>query len=287
MNSITRFGLFLIIVITSEAREITFRSRCPFPIWINPKTSDNGPPLPEGIGHIVNGGSFTYHIPAEEWKGRFWPKTDCDRDGQNCGVGQSLPPCPPGGCQPPAETKIEFYYPAMGRTDNVWYDISLVDGYTLPMKITPSNHVKIEKLFHLNECKTFTNITFFFLFQGNTCVTTDCRVDLNDCPDDEAHTGSLRVYKNGGIVQCLAPCKKWNCSYPWGKGLSEKEGLGLQFCCPTPPIYPAGCNRGIVTKTKYVKLIHEKCPSAYAYSYDDHHGLHNCPNPTDFVVEIC
>lgn len=48
------------------------------------------------------------------------------------------------GCQPPAETKIEFFFPPAGDPRNVWYDISLVDGYSLSMEIIPSKKVRSE-----------------------------------------------------------------------------------------------------------------------------------------------
>lgn len=47
--------------------------------------------------------------------GRFWPKQGCDGSGQNCQVGQSIAPCGRTGCDPPAETKVEFFFPAMNQ----------------------------------------------------------------------------------------------------------------------------------------------------------------------------
>lgn len=68
---------------------------------------------------------------------------------------------------------------------------------------------------------------------------------------------------------------------------NEQEGVGLDFCCPTPPVSVEQCRKGKVVRSKYVDLIHRTCPSAYSYAYDDEAGLHNCPNPTSFVVNIC
>ena len=71
----------------------------------------------------------------------MWPKVGCGSDGLNCVFGQSSPPCPTGGCHPPADTKIEFNFPAnfVGQS---WYDISLVDGYSQPVDIVPRAQVK-------------------------------------------------------------------------------------------------------------------------------------------------
>lgn len=110
---------------------------------------------------------------------------------------------------------------------------------------------------------------------------------MDACPSNENSVGNLRVLRNGRVVQCLAPCKKWNYPAPYGMSQSEQLHTGLQFCCPTPPISPAQCTAGEVTKTQYVNLIHRDCPTAYSYAYDDQAGLHNCPNPTDFTINIC
>ena len=76
-------------------------------------------------------------IPGDGWAGRFWPKINCEESGDECEFGQSSPPCPAQGCQPPADTKVEFYFPSQPPTEDSWYDISLVDGYSLPMRIVP------------------------------------------------------------------------------------------------------------------------------------------------------
>lgn len=93
--------------------------------------------------------------------------------------------------------------------------------------------------------------------------------------------------QNGQTIACMAPCKKWNWPAPLGLGNSERSGMGLDFCCPTPPVSVGQCRRGAVVQSQYVNLIHRDCPSAYSYAYDDEGGLHNCPNPTDFVVNFC
>jgi len=252
----------LTLVALDQARQISFTNKCSFPIWVSPLTNDNGAPLPDGIVRVNQGTAHTYQIPNGGWGGRFWPKSGCDANGQNCEVGQSVAPCPAGGCQPPAETKVEFFFPPLGNGNDVWYDVSLVDGYSLPAQIVPSS-------------------------QGGSCVTTNCALSLDACPTNENDVGDLRVIKNGRTVQCLAPCKKWNYPSPYGLGKSESIEPGQHLCCPTPPVSPESCRAGIVVNTKYVNLIHKSCPSAYSYAYDDEAGLHTCPNSVNFAVTFC
>ena len=124
-----------------QKRTITFLNRCTYPVWVTPFTSDNGPQLGNGIQKLAQNARTTYDIPDSGWKGRFWPKTGCDGSGQNCAVGQAVAPCPSKGCQPPADTKVEFFYPKIDDKNTAWYDISLVDGYSLPMEIIPDKQV--------------------------------------------------------------------------------------------------------------------------------------------------
>ena len=119
-------------------------------------------------------------IPNAGWAGRFWPKTGCNSGGTECEFGDSVPPCPSNGCQPPADTKVEFNFPSQPPNQDSWYDISLVDGYSLPMKIVPRG-----------------------VNQGG-CVPTTCSMSLDACPTNEVlGLGDLRVIKNGKTVACL------------------------------------------------------------------------------------
>lgn len=129
-----------------ETRTISFLNRCAFPIWIHPLQSAVSPPLIDGIPRIEPNDLLTLNIFDSGWAGSFWPKTDCDSNGANCTVGQSEEPCPSTDCQPSANTKVEFYFPPKNNSRTVWYDISLVDGYTLPMEIIPSEQVSILRL---------------------------------------------------------------------------------------------------------------------------------------------
>jgi len=246
------------LVELTAAVDIVVTNRCPHTIWI---AHDGRPQLPFPNARLDTGAVITFNIPASGWEsGRMWPKLQCDGSGNNCMFGQSSPPCPSDGCQPPADTKVEF---TMHQDGQAWYDVSLVDGYSLPARIVPSR-------------------------QGGTCVTTDCALHVNQCPTNEQHgMGDLRVFRNGQAVACLSPCKKWNYPPPYGFGRDEYQPTGVHLCCPTPPIWPEECRAGIVVDTDFVKLVHRNCPSAYAYSYDDDAGLHYCTGGSDFHVTFC
>jgi hypothetical protein len=270
-------------------------SHCGQPIWI--AHSDNiGDPQNIQLG---NGQSYDYQIPAGGvLSARFWPKTGCDGSGHNCAIGDNGQgggvPCPANGCQPPIDSKFEVSYAAVGSSAATYYNLSQVDGYTLPFKVTPAGSGA----------------------NSGSCVVADCsQLALAGCPAGENMSGGgafpqygnedLRVRDGAGnVIGCMAPCKKWNYPAPWGLGQPEGNDPGLHLCCPTP-IDPAtgqctvanhcmtadACrNTGdpmSVTHTSYVAAVHAMCPTAYSYSYDDAAGLHTCSSQTGFEVTFC
>lgn len=125
------------------ARTIRVNNRCGRTIWIGQSTNDNGTPLRGGVRRLTSNTNTVFNIPDSGWAGRLWPKIGCNGQGQACTFGQSVPPCGKGGCTPPADTKVEFFFPQARSRKSIWYDISLVDGYSLPAEIIPSRIVSI------------------------------------------------------------------------------------------------------------------------------------------------
>ena len=248
---------------------------------------------------LGQGASHDYNIPAAGVSAvRFWPKLGCDGSGHNCSIGDNGQgggvPCPANGCQPPIDSKFEVTYSAVGGSAATFYNISQVDGYTLPFKVTPVGDGAGQ----------------------NGCLVTDCSaLSVNGCPsgDNLSEGGAFPQYgaedervrdSAGNVIGCISPCKKLNYPAPWGVGLSESVDPALHMCCPTP-IDPStgqctvanGCMTAdacrntadprSVTHTSYVAAVHSMCPSAYAYSYDDANGLRACPSDTQFLVTFC
>jgi len=247
----------------SAPPQVTITNNCPVDVWVASQPNAGSSDLPDGVVKLASkGGSHGYSMPAEGWAGRFWPKTGCDSQGQACSTGQALPPCPSQGCQPPADTKIEFFFGPEGGTKRPFYDVSLVDGFSLAASIVPST-------------------------SGGRCTPTSCSMDLAKCPASETQeVGDLQIKEGSSVVQCFAPCKKWTWPAPLGDGKTESDPTGQALCCPSP-VTPEQCNAGSVDSTEYVKLVHAACPTAYAFSYDDQGGSHDCDPGTTFAVTLC
>jgi hypothetical protein len=256
---------------------------CTEPLWLQHSENIKDP---QSV-RVAPKDCYDYAIPdAKLASTRVWAKTGCDAAGANCTMGQSVAPCPAGGCQPPIESKFEATFadplncPKTGAGADclTWYNASQVDGYTLPFRITPLGEGSDEP----------------------GCVESDCsKLDLTQCPSNEdLSEGVYSSYLNVDlrvfdpkiptkIIGCMSPCKKLNYVTPWGFGLAESGKPTVDFCCPTPPISSEACSGGPVASSAYVTRMHQMCPSVYSYAYDDAAGLHTCPAQTKFEVVFC
>ncbi|KAI4992445.1 hypothetical protein ZWY2020_051862 [Hordeum vulgare] len=119
----------------ASARSFSITNRCSFTVW--PAAT------PVGGGRQLNGGeTWNLDIPDGTSSARIWGRTDCSFNGNSgrCGTGDcgGALSCTLSG-QPPL-TLAEFTLG--GGTD--FYDISVIDGYNLPMDFSCSTGVNIQ-----------------------------------------------------------------------------------------------------------------------------------------------
>ncbi|KAF4347330.1 thaumatin-like protein 1 isoform X1 [Cannabis sativa] len=167
-----------------EVESTTFKlvNKCRNTIWPGLLSGANSAPLPTTGFVLHSGESRTLRIPRA-WSGRLWARTHCGHDSTgkftciagDCGSGKLE--CEGAGAKPPA-TLAEFTLNGADGLD--FYDVSLVDGYNIPMLIVPKGGTR------------------------GGCGATGCLVDLNGaCPT------ALRVARaNGkGSVACRSACE--------------------------------------------------------------------------------
>jgi len=155
---------------SESARVFTIINSCDQTIWpaITPGENFNG-----GGFELKPGQSIVFHAPVG-WSGRIWGRTGCKFDSTGTGT------CETGSCgstlkcsasgKPPASL-AEFTLAALD-----FYDVSLVDGFNLPMSVTPMNG------------------------KGN-CSVAGCVADLRPhCPQE------LAVKSNGKVISCRSAC---------------------------------------------------------------------------------
>ncbi|KAL6601342.1 hypothetical protein ACP70R_044562 [Stipagrostis hirtigluma subsp. patula] len=136
----------------------TFTNRCSGTVWPGVLANSGSSPL-QTTGFALGAGETRSLSAPAGWSGRFWARTGCAFDGSgkgacatgDCGSGEVE--CHGAGAAPPA-TLVEFTLNGSGGKD--YYDVSLVDGYNLPMVVEAA---------------------------APGCPSTGCLVDLNErCP---------------------------------------------------------------------------------------------------------
>ncbi|MED6160728.1 Thaumatin-like protein 1, variant 2 [Stylosanthes scabra] len=183
----------------------TIVNKCSYPVWPGILSGAGTPPLSTTGFALQPGESNAVAVPAA-WSGRLWGRTLCTQDtttGKFTCVtgdcGSSTMECSGGGAAPPA-TLAEFTLNGAGGLD--FFDVSLVDGYNLPMIIEPQGGSG-----------------------GGNCSATGCVVDLNSaCPTE------LKVMSSSSGGDESVACK------------SACEAFGdPQYCCSGAFANPQTC----------------------------------------------
>ncbi|KAF8035435.1 hypothetical protein BT93_C1459 [Corymbia citriodora subsp. variegata] len=179
------FHVLILSVTGAYSATFTIVNKCSFKVWPGILSSAGTAPLPTTGFALDPGASSSVAIPAS-WSGRLWGRTLCSEDPATgkfaCltgDCGSSGLECSGSGAAPPA-TLAEFTLDGAGGLD--FYDVSLVDGYNLPMLVVPQGGASSGA--------------------GN-CTATGCAADLNAaCPQE------LKVTSAGseGGVACKSAC---------------------------------------------------------------------------------
>ncbi|OMO49842.1 Thaumatin [Corchorus olitorius] len=192
------------------ARIFTIINNCKETIWpgITPGENFNG-----GGFELKPGQSIVFQAPVS-WSGRIWGRTGCKFDKNGNG------PCQTGDCGNTLKCKASGKTPAslteftLAAVDD-YYDVSLVDGFNLPLAIVPING------------------------KGN-CTVSGCDSDLRqDCPSE------LAFKANGKVVGCRSACDVFNTDEYCCRGVYENSvkcqptyySKKFKSACPTAYSY--------------------------------------------------
>ncbi|XP_030474413.1 thaumatin-like protein 1 [Syzygium oleosum] len=165
---------------------LSFTNNCPYTVWPGTLTGGGGGQLSSTGFELATGASSSINDVPDTWSGRVWGRTGCATDASgkfvcstaDCGSGQVS--CNGAGAIPPASL-AEFTLAPAGSGQQDFYDISLVDGFNLPLSATPQG-------------------------SGSGCSTTSCAGNVNSvCPSELAVPGS-----DGSVVACKSACLALN-----------------------------------------------------------------------------
>ncbi|KAJ0533109.1 putative Thaumatin family [Helianthus annuus] len=196
-------------ILSDGARVFTIINDCDETIWpaITPGESFGGG------GYMLRAKESRVHTAPVSWSGRIWGRTNCKFDSNGNGTcltgrcGSSLQ-CSASGETP--ATLAEFTLTTLN-----FYDVSLVDGFNLPMSVRPVNG------------------------KGN-CSVAGCVGDLRkNCPKE------LSVKAGGKVAACRSACDVFNtdeycCRGNYGNSATCKPtyySKKFKDACPTSYSY--------------------------------------------------
>uniref|UniRef100_A0A7C9DX05 Uncharacterized protein n=1 Tax=Opuntia streptacantha TaxID=393608 RepID=A0A7C9DX05_OPUST len=200
---------FLLLLSTGAwGATFTFVNKCEYTVWPGILANAGSPRLDSTGFELPADTSRGFRAPTG-WSGRFWGRTGCNFEGSgigycvtgDCGTGEVE--CNGAGAEPPA-TLAEF---TLGSGGQDFYDVSLVDGYNLPVLVEVSGG-------------------------SGLCATTGCVVDLNQaCPSE---------LKAGNGEACKSACEAFGnpeycCSGAYGSPSACKPTIYSQMfksACP-------------------------------------------------------
>jgi len=167
-STYTRFKVSFFLVICffifwmlkgSYGSTFTFANRCGYTVWPGILSNAGSPTLSTTGFELPKGTSRSLQAPTG-WSGRFWARTGCKFDSSGSGTcktgdcGSNSVECAGLGAAPPV-TLAEF---TLGTGGDDFYDVSLVDGYNIPMIVEVAGG-------------------------SGQCASTGCTTDLNiQCP---------------------------------------------------------------------------------------------------------
>ncbi|KAG6650372.1 hypothetical protein I3843_06G033700 [Carya illinoinensis] len=164
----------------SLASTFTITNDCPYTIW--PGTlAGSGTPQLTMTGFQLNSGQSVSIPSTPGWSGRIWARTGCTFDELGAGKCQTGDcggrlECDGSGATPPTSL---FEITLGTGNEKDFYDVSIVDGYNLPLVAAPRG-------------------------MYGACNSTGCASNINmGCPKELQVAGG----EEGGVVACKSACE--------------------------------------------------------------------------------
>lgn len=177
-----------------------------------------------GEGFTLEPGKTAFYNAPDGWSGRIWGRTGCDFDKTGNGTCQTGDCGTSVNCTSAGSLPVTIAEFTLG--DNIdYYDVSLVDGFNLPIVIKPGGG------------------------KGN-CSTAGCDGDLRqNCSSD------LSFKKNGKVVGCRSACDVFNTDEYCCRGTYEDPvaclptnySKSFKLVCPAASSYAYDDRVSIIT----------------------------------------
>ncbi|KAF2797172.1 Osmotin, thaumatin-like protein [Melanomma pulvis-pyrius CBS 109.77] len=279
---------------------------CPETIWPGISTQSGDGPKENGF-ELLPGKTYNQTV-SEDWQGRVWGRTNCsfndDGTGPKNGQGKA---CRSGDCNGIIDCIVGGDVPVSlaeftldAGDGHTYYDISLVDGYNIPMAIVlqPLQNASLDDIPpnltnpscqgtvgllaqkgydpYTSGYEIFlrTNSSYPLPFEqkvDDNQVSRWCPWDLQQEPPEKPGDG-VYPYPDDNIERpafnpCFSACAKNN---------------KPEDCCTGDHNSPSSCQ-----PSEYSKSVKAVCPDAYSYAFDDQTSTFIIPAGAGFEVVFC
>lgn len=290
------------------AHTFTFKNSCSEMVWVGSYGQNGSPAIDGGGWEMAPSLSLSFTVAVGN-SGRIWPRTGCSfgADGK-CPV-EGVNCCTTGGClvsdgknfglecaqtgAPPATLAEWTLDAASGNGPIDYYDMSMVDGWSVPVSMKP--------------------------VAGTYNEQPDPGIGSWWCEEDGCTQGAAPVCPDayrvtGSPDSCRSPCMAaTDAGSPDATKLCCTCSLTEPVTCPDPacaggygctpyhdPAYPADmvcdpwnadtARAWDATAISYIDAVKKACPNVYSWQFSDVAGTFNCRKSgglVDYIIEFC
>ncbi|KAL2899037.1 Osmotin-like protein [Bienertia sinuspersici] len=183
---ITFLTILTPLALTQADLILTVVNNCPFTVWPAILPNHGFPVLEKGGFPLTSLTHRSFPVPNAHWAGRLWARTGCHyANGHfSCASGDCGGRLECNGLGGEIPTTLAQFSLHHSHKDHSSYGVSLVDGFNLPMTITP------------HEGK-------------GVCPVVGCKANLLDtCPGPLKYRGPKAFH--GPVVGCKSGCAAFN-----------------------------------------------------------------------------
>lgn len=289
----------IILTPRASSHPLIIENLCDETIW--PAIASQTGTGPSTSGFSLDSGSTKSLSVSSNWQGRVWGRTNCSFNAAGNGPANANggKACATGDCNgvlgciltgDPPVTLFEALMGGGSANNQDFYDISLVDGYNLPIGITylPGNNSALSDI-----PPNLTNAacigTAGWLTDGSSASTNG----TYPLPYDTATTNADLQNWCPWNLQLNAPTKPGDGVYPYPDDNIQRPIFdpcnsacaatnSAADCCTGEHGTPSTC-----TPSLYSNQAKSVCPDAYSYAYDDTTSTFIIPTGGGYHVTFC
>ncbi|OBT90115.1 hypothetical protein VE02_00953 [Pseudogymnoascus sp. 03VT05] len=270
---------------------IKITNSCPATIWPALATQEGRGPTTHGF-EVAPKSSKELSV-SQDWQGRVWARTNCSFNAKGTAASDGgRKACDTGDCDgvldcivngnPPA-TLFEIALQSGANKTNSFYDISLVDGYNLPLSLThlPPPRLPIPPNLTNPSCiatppystapSTNANSTYPTPRTQAQDLSRWCPFPLLLQPPPKPDGGAFPLPDDHITRPPFSPCL-----FPCAATGSDGD------CCTGSHSTASTCSPGL-----YSYNAKRVCPNAYSFAYDDGKSTFSIPSGGGWEATFC